>query len=290
MKKIFIVTDSTSDLPEELLNKYNIGIAPLYIHSQNKEYRDKIDITNDRIYKLLESNVDVKTSAPSPKDFIALYSSIIEKDNPDIIYSIHLSAKLSNTFDSANLARQRFPDKVIEVFDSKTVSLALGLIVLGAAMEIKRLETENKIEPDKIKDFIRYLIDNAVFMATVENFEYLLKGGRITGLKKLLNYMLKIKPVFSTDDGKVKVFKISRTKKGAVNIILHELKNTFTGKGKIRIGIFYGNELESALNIKQQISEIPDLDIEEIIFSEITPVIGTHSGPTVIGLAAIPAR
>ena len=288
MKEIAIVTDSTADIPEELIKNYDIKIAPLYIHTQGKEYRDKINITNKEIYRLLENNIEVKTSAPSPKDFIELYSEIIIKQDAKTIYSIHISSKLSNTVDSAKLARNNFPDTAIEIFDSRTVSLSLGLIVLETVKAIRNQESSGNINHESIKNLINFLIEKTLFLATVENFEYLLRGGRVSGLKKLLNYMLKVKPVFVTDEGKVKVFKVCRTRSGSVGTIIQEFKNRYSNKGKVRAGIFYGNDLDTALKVKQDLMQDKTIDIEEILFSEITPVIGTHSGPSIIGLSAVP--
>lgn len=288
MKNIALVTDSTADIPEELIKKYGISIAPLYIHTQGKEYRDKSGITNKQIYSLLEKNIEVKTSAPSPSDFKDIYSSIIEKNNPELILSIHISSKLSNTIDSANIAAKKFPDTDIKIFDSKTVSLSLGLIVLETAIALEKHKKDKKINHNFIDNLINLLIEKVLFLATVEDFEYLLRGGRVTGLKKFLRYMLKIKPIFITDDGRVKVSKISRTKKSAINTIIQDYKNIFSNRGKSRVGIFYGDDQDAAISLKQQIQEDTNLEIEEFLFSEITPVIGTHSGPTVIGLSAIP--
>jgi len=288
MKRIALVTDSTADLPEDLIKKFGIYIAPLYIHTQGKEYRDKTGISNKQIYRLLEKNIEVKTSAPSPSNFTDIYSSIIKENDPEVILSIHISSMLSNTVDSANIAAKKFPNTTIKVFDSKTVSLSLGLIILETALSIEKLKKNKKIDYNFIDNLINRLIEKVLFLATVEDFEYLLRGGRVTGLKKFLRYMLKIKPVFITDSGRVKVSKISRTKKGAINTIIQEFKRKFANSGKSRVGIFYGDNHDAAVSLKQQIQEDTNLEIEEFLFSEITPVIGTHSGPTVIGLSAVP--
>lgn len=283
MDKISIVTDSTADIPDGLIQKYNIKIAPLYIHFHGKEYKDKENITNREIYKLLEKNVEVKTSAPSPEDFLNLYSSIISKEKADSIISIHISSKLSNTIDSANLAKNNFPDIDIEIFDSKSVTMSLGLVVLEAAKMAE--QGKDKIH---IKKRVNNLIQKSLFLATVDNFEYLLRGGRVGGLKRLLNMALKVRPIFTMDRGKVKVFKLARTRKSSINQMLNEFEKRMQQKENLAVSIFYGEDMNAASKLSQAIKD--KYRIDEIIFTEITPVIGTHSGPSIIGLSALSLR
>jgi len=284
MKKTVIVTDSTADIPDKMLEEYGIYTVPLYIHAEGKEYKDKIDISNSEIYSMLERGLKVKTSAPSPKDFLELYKKVLEDDSGADIISIHISSKLSNTIDSANLAKSKLLSNVIEIFDSRTVSMSLGLVVLMAARWAKK-----GLEFETIQKKVQDLIEKTKFFATVENFEYLLKGGRVSGLKKLLNFALKVKPVFITDEGKVKVSKMTRTRNSSIEKIVSEFVLAFSGK-KVIASIFYGDDLDAAKQLKQSISERPEVQIEEMIFTEITPVIGTHSGPSIIGISAIPVE
>ena len=284
MEKLAIVTDSSADIPDELIKKYDIKIVPLYIHTRGKEFRDKIDITNNEIYELLYQDVEVKTSSPSPKDFLDIYKDLLENQGVNTIYSIHLSSKLSNTVGSARIAKSNLPNAEIEVFDSRTVTISTGLIVLEAAKLLARGE-----EKQKIKAALNILTGRSSFYATVGNFEYIFRGGRVGGLKRFLNMVLKVKPVLIIEDGKVKLIKITRTRKGSLEYMIQEFRKIYSNKGKVIVAIFYGNDLEAAQFMNQQLKSDKSLDIEEIIFTEITPVIGTHSGPTVIGLSAVPS-
>lgn len=284
MEKLAIVTDSSADIPDELIKKYDIKIVPLYIHARGKEFRDKIDITNNEIYELLYQDVEVKTSSPSPRDFLDIYKDLLENQGVNTIYSIHLNSKLSNTIDSARIAKSNLPNAEIEVFDSRTVTISTGLIVLEAAKLLARGE-----EKQKIKDALKILTGKSSFYATVGNFEYIFRGGRVGGLKRFLNMGLKVKPVFIIEDGKVKLIKITRTRKGSLESMIQEFRKIYSNKGKVIVAIFYGNDLEAVQFMNQQLKSDKSLDMGEIIFTEITPVIGTHSGPTVIGLAAVPS-
>ena len=283
MNKIAIVTDSTSDIPDELIKEYGIFVVPLYIHADGMEYKDKIDITNKEIYEMLYRGVSVKTSAPPPREFLNMYKDIIENEKINTIFSIHIGSKLSTTIDSARIAKSNFPQTDIEIIDSKTVTGSLGLIVLEAARLVKKW-----VNKQNIKEAIKMLIEKNFFMATVENFEYIFRSGRVAGLKRLLKFILKIKPVIIIEDGKIKVSKITRTRRSSVDALINGFKEKYSNKGKVRAAIFYGNDLDSAQYINQQLKNDSTLDIDEIIFTEITPVIGTHTGPTVIGLSAVP--
>ncbi len=283
MSEITIVTDSTADIPEELIKKYDIKVVPLYIHFEGKEYKDKVNITNREIYDLLEKGIEVKTSSPSPEDFIEIYKNLIERQNKKTVFSIHMSSKLSTTFDSARLARSTFPGSNIKIFDSRTVTMSLGLIVLEAA----RLASKGE-EEDRIIKIVKRLIEENQFQATVDNFKYILRGGRVHGLKRLLNFVLKVRPIVTIKNGKIIVSKIVRTRKNSIEQMVKTFKNKFSNKGRVVVSVFYGDDLDAALHIKQLLEDDETLDIDEIILTEITPVIGTHSGPSAIGLAAIP--
>lgn len=283
MNKIAIVTDSTSDIPDELIKEYGINVVPLYIHADGMEYKDKKDITNKEIYEMLYRDVSVKTSAPTPKEFLKIYKDIIENEKINTIFSIHIGSKLSTTIDSARIAKRDFPQTDIEIIDSKTVTGSLGLIVLEAARLVKKGS-----DKQNIKEAIKMLIEKNFFMATVENLEFILRSGRVSGLKRLLSMVLKIKPVIIIEDGKIKVSKITRTRRSSVDALINSFKEKYSNKGKVRAAIFYGNDLDSAQYINQQLRDDNTLDIDEIIFTEITPVMGTHAGPSAIGLSAVP--
>jgi DegV family protein with EDD domain len=283
MNKIAIVTDSTSDIPDELIKEYGIKVVPLYIHADGMEYKDKQNITNKEIYEMLYRDVSVKTSAPSPQDFLMIYKDIIENQKIDTIFSINIGSKLSTTINSARIAKSNFPQTDIEIIDSKTVTGSLGLIVLEAARLIKK-----GIDKQNIKEVIKKLTDKNFFMATVENFKYIFRSGRVPGLKKLLNIVLKIKPIIIIENGKIKVSKITRTRRSSIDALINGFKEKYSNKGKVRAAIFYGNDLDSVQYINQQLKNDSTLNIDEIILTEITPVIGTHTGPSVIGVAAVP--
>ena len=141
MENIAIVTDTVSDIPEQLCSKHQIEVVPLYVGYEGNLYLDGKEITNKQVYEKLKSGIKVHTSGPSVGDFVKIYRNLIEIGKKTLIYSIHLSSKLSSTFNTAFQAKQFFPQTKIKVIDSKTAAISLGFIVLEAARAAARNES-----------------------------------------------------------------------------------------------------------------------------------------------------
>ena len=168
-----IVTDSSCDLPPELARMLGITIIPLYIQLGSNTYRDGIDIDTDRLYYELAHNEEIpKTSAPSPGDFVKLYTDIAT--DADQIVSIHLSQGYSGTYNAATLAKRYVEDKRhVEVIDSNSVSVGLGVLVMAASKAAK--EGTNS---DQIVEMTHQIIQRTHMFGKVDNFAHLLKGKR----------------------------------------------------------------------------------------------------------------
>ena len=202
MNKVKILTDSTSDLSKELLIEYNIDSIPLYVRFDNEIYKDGIDITTDELYdKVKEKNKLPQTSAVSPGDFITFFEMHLNKGY-DIVY-IGISSHLSATFRSAELAKDEInmPDRIFLV-DSLNLSSGIALLVLKAKdlRDQGRPAKEIKEELDKIVPRIRSQF-------AISTLDYLHKGGRASGLAKLVGTMLSIKPIIKVVSGKLEVYK-----------------------------------------------------------------------------------
>ncbi|NLK01183.1 MAG: DegV family protein, partial [Clostridia bacterium] len=193
MGKIAIVTDSTADLPPEIIEKYNISIVPLKVLFGNKEYKDGIDIGPDEFYEKLEkSNTLPTTSQPSPGDFIKVYRSLLEQYTE--IISIHLSSNLSSTVNVARLAGKDFKDR-IHVFDSKSISLGIGLLATEAAKSV-----QEGLRINEVLEKIKSVRKNSEVLFTLDTLEYLSKGGRIGKVSGLLGSVLNIKPIVRVNE------------------------------------------------------------------------------------------
>jgi len=217
MNDIAIVTDTTADIPEDLAIDNNIAVIPLYVGYEGKLYKEGKEISKQDVYNKLESGIKINTSAPPIGDFVNLYENLVNNKKKNLIYSIHLSSKLSGTINYANQAKKFFPHTNIKVIDTKNVTISLGFIALEAARAAKRGLSEEKID-----QLIDILIKESKFFGTIENFKYLFSGGRAPFLGKSLGSAIKLKPILTIDkNGKVKLKKFTRSKKNIKKIDNH---------------------------------------------------------------------
>ena len=176
-----IITDSTSDIPESIVSELDIEVVPLNIHIGQDNFKHGIDIGTDEFYtKLLNGSELPKTSQPSPGEFLDVYNKFL--DESDAIVSIHVTSKLSGTYNSAIQAKSELEaTKPIEVVDSATVSMALGLIVIRAAKIAKNGGTL-----DQVLKEIEDCLSKSEVLVVLDTLEYLEKGGRIGKARALI--------------------------------------------------------------------------------------------------------
>jgi DegV family protein with EDD domain len=273
--KIAVVTDSTCDLPQELIKKYNIFVIPLYVRFGDEVYKEGIDISLEEFYtKLKSSNIHPSTSQPSPQDFITMYQRLDQEY--DYIFSIHISSNLSGTVQSANTAKNELKLDKIEIIDSLQTSIPLGMIVIEVA---KFCEQERSKE--KLIKFISNLIYNIRVIFTVDTLEYLQKGGRIGKAQALLGSILDIKPILGIEEGGVVPLAKVRGRKKMYHKVIEMIKEDI-GDKKINIGIVHANSQDLGLKLKDLMYE--HFQIQQCIFSQIGAVIGTHTGPGTLGV------
>lgn len=271
-----IVTDSTSDIPADLIKKYKIIELPLTVHFADNEYRDKVDLTPGEFYsKLAEAQSLPTTSQINPAVFADTYKEILSKG--DSVISIHISGDLSGTYQSALLAKALTNSNEVTVIDSRTATLALGMIVLKAAqlasMGLKHHEIVSKIEEYKNK--IKLLI-------VVNTLEYLRKGGRLSGAKAFIGGVFNIKPVLTVKDGRVVMIDKVKGIKRAVNRVVELMKKEGSSLDNQVIGVANAKAPEMADEIKKAI--IHELGVKEFIEAEVGCVIATHVGPGAFGV------
>ncbi len=276
MANIRIITDSTADLPVQFIEEYDIHVVPLKVIFKEKMYREGEDITTDEFYKKLKKADQLpSTSQPSPGEFQEVYEKYTA--NGASVISIHISAEMSGTYQSALMARKNLSGRDIRVIDSKNVTCALGLIVIAAAKAAK--EGKNPEEIEKIALDIAEKIKVYFIVDTLENLH---KGGRIGRATALLGTVLKIKPVLTINNGIVAPFEKIRGKGKAINKIISILKD-HSRKEKINYCVFmHAHCLKNALILKDKIrKEIGD---HEGFIGEIGAVVGTHAGIGTFGI------
>ncbi len=279
MKKIAIVTDSTSDLPKEIASFDNVNIIPLNVIFDEREYKDGVDIKPEEFYKKLEySKILPRTSQPSPEDFLKLYKSLLEKYT-DII-SIHISSGLSGTVNAAVLASKKLSGKV-HVIDSKSISIGIGILVVEVEKYIR-----NGLKVTEILELIKETRKNTEMLFTLNTLEYLKKGGRIGKVSSLLGSVLNIKPIIRVnEEGIYTPFSKTHTQKKAILVIERGLEKLVNGRKPVNLAIGHGLAFDAANKLKNNLENL--FNIESTIFSQVGPVVGVHTGPGAIAAAVI---
>ncbi|MCJ7473277.1 MAG: DegV family protein, partial [Actinobacteria bacterium] len=270
MSKIAIVTDSTSDLPKELLKKYDISVIPLTVHFGHKEFIDDgKDLTLEDFYiKLKESDVFPTTSQPSPGDFIELYKKLLKTH--DSIISIHISNKLSATMGSALLAKKDFAGKDITIIDTLAAHAPLGLIVLKAAQM-----NSKGISKDEIVVKVNEMIKKVKAFILPKTLENLKKGGRIGKARGLLASLLDIKPILTlTPDGHIGIFKTTRRWSKAKRTAVESIGDFITGNKDLIVSLSDANATEDVEEVEAEIKAL--YNPKEIMKVKIGIVVGTH--------------
>ncbi len=275
MSKIALVTDSTCDLPESVVKDKNITVIPLNVHFGEETFLDGIDLQSKEFFeKLSTSEIHPQTSQPSVGRFVETYNDLLKKH--DSILSLHISSKLSATYNSALQAQKEIGNENIKVIDSMNGTLGLGAIVHHIAdLNQKGESFENLVkEAEKI-------IPNAIFMGLVPTLEYLAKGGRIGKARAFMGSLLKIKPILSAVDGEIQSVGKARTLIKGMDFIVDEMKNRKISK----LFIVHANHEERANLLKEKTKDL--IDPKDVIIAEFGPVVGTHLGPGAFGVGFI---
>jgi len=275
--KIGIVTDSTADLPAYLIEEHQIQVVPTILVLDGKEYADGIGITREDFYTRLPSfQTPPTTAAPSIGDFATPYESLLSQGCEHII-SIHAAATLTTTINVARQTAQEFQNKVTCI-DSGSLSVGLGFQVLAAAEE-----AELGLKP--ALDAIAATRKRLQVSAALDTMEYLRRSGRVPAVVARLGGLLSIKPMIELIDGQVKPIGAVRTTSQADERIL----NFLLKEGKLqRLAIMHTNaEHRARLLLDNAMSRAPQSLPREILFANVTAVIGTHLGPNGVGFAAV---
>jgi DegV family protein with EDD domain len=277
MSRTVLVTDSTAYIPDDLVNKYGIMVAPQILLWGEESFLDGVNISPAEFYARLQTTDVMPTSSQvTIPYFIDLFKPLVEEGAN--ILAILISEKLSGTIQSAVQARKEFPGAKIEIVDSKSTAMELGFQVLAAA---------RALEAGKSFDEVLALAQNAkehtgVYFA-VETLEFLHRGGRIGGASKLLGTALNIKPLLAVIDGRVESIEKVRTKSKAYTRLLDVIAEKIDGKPNLRLATLHAAAEEDAKALLAEAEE--RFDPIETIVAEVSPVVGTHAGPGTCGLA-----
>ncbi len=277
---IKIVTDSTWDFDESTRKEHDIDVVPLYLTIKGKRYREGVDISNEEFYEIMKNAEKLpQTSQPTPSDFVETYKKLL-KDFEKIL-SIHISSKLSGTYNSALIAKNEIDkDDRITVIDSKNASGALGLVVYIASLLKKEGKTFNEIV-----DSVKKILDKVFTIFILDNLRALEMGGRIGKAKYLLGTILNFKPVLTLKNGFIEPYgsgKIMGTNY-LISTVLKFLKENYKG------GEFIGGVANNVVN-NFYFKKIDSLKDEIIKYVKLGSFLTVKFGATItshIGLNSI---
>lgn len=272
-----VVTDSTSDLPGQVARELGITVVPVNVHFGLDTFKDGVDIEADQFYqRLLTGSVLPKTSAPSPGIFKEAYSKLAGEGH-DIV-SIHISSKLSGTYESALAGKRSMDGKGrIEVFDSKSATMGLGLIAVAAAKA-----AGSGAGLDEVGALVKEAIQTTYVAAALDTLDFLQKGGRVGKAQALLGSILSIKAIISLAEGEVVPLERVRTRARATDRMYQLLEQRLPAR---EVAVIYSTETDEADKLLARVKEV--FPQQRVYRSRFGPVLGTYVGPGSLGIMAL---
>lgn len=277
MAQIRVVTDSGSDIPDEIAQGLGIEVVPLTIRFGEVEYVDRVDLSPSQFWaKCKESKVLPETAAPSPGAFQTAYESALA-DGYDGVLVVTISAALSATNQSATLAAEAVADRIkVRVVDTKAVSMALGLLAMDVAELAQTGATLDELEQRALA-----LVERVGVCGTLDTLEHLVKGGRVGGARALLGQVLAIKPLLALKDGVVAEAGRQRTRAKALAAVAAVARKNAP---LARIAITHGD----ASDVGDLVKLVGDIPTERpLIVADVGSVVGTHGGPRIAAVCWI---
>jgi DegV family protein with EDD domain len=276
MAKIKIFSDSTMDLPKSYIDEHNISIVPLYVRFGEESYKDMFDLDSDAFYrKMAQTTVFPSTSQPSPQDFVDAYRPFVDEGYG--IVSIHISSKLSGSYNSAVQAAKMLSGADITVIDGMSASIGTGLIVLAAARAAK--EGKSKQE---VLDIANSLIPKVRVIFTVDSLDHLQRGGRIGKAQAFLGSVLNVKPLLILEDGVIHPKERVRGQAKLFRRVLEVVGEDIKKDEGVKVALIHAGVPDTVERLKKEIET--SFKVDELILSKIGSVIGAHTGPGAWGV------
>jgi DegV family protein with EDD domain len=274
---VTIVTDSTANIPEDLVARHHIEVIPQILNWAGESYRDGVDISHAEFYeRLQQDSASPSTSQPSVGEFVEFFGEVGKRSEE--IVAILISNDLSGTISSARGAVEFGLDVPVHIVDSRTTSMGLGLIAQAAA----RAAEEGR-SAEEIVALAQSLVARVNVIFIVDTLEYLHRGGRIGGAQRLVGTVLAMKPVLQIESGKVEPLKSVRTKNKALAFALDHVRESVQGADRVHVAVLHANAAESAREVLSELEK--SLSPVSSTITLVSPVIGTHAGPGTIGIA-----
>ncbi len=277
MDKIAIITDSTSDITEDIKEKYDIRVLPLQVIYQSKIYRDRVDISPEQVYENMEKEVP-KTSLPLTADVVKTLDSL-KKDGYTHVLGIFISSGLSGTYNMIrNMINEYKDDMTFELIDSKNISWGITYGLIEAARERERSH-----DFEKVVAAAKEAVKNSRCLFVIPTLYYLKKGGRMGRVEGTVGDILNIKPIVGVDellDGQYFTIKKVRGRKKSLNAIYEIAYDLVKDKKSFEIVVLQGGAEEEAQEIYDKFKAMPNCTC--LRKAPVSPVIGVHTGPGLV--------
>ncbi|MGH2554340.1 MAG: DegV family protein [Actinomycetota bacterium] len=270
---VAIVADSAANLPDDMARELGIEIVPMYLNFGDQVYRDGHDLTPSHFYERLVRDGEVaSTSTPSPGDYLEAF----ERTGREEILCVTVASSMSSSHQQASMAAERFPGRV-EVLDSLNAAMAEGFVAVEAARAAAGAGSL-----DEVLARAKEVAHRARLYATVDTFEFLRKSGRVTKLQAYAATMLDIKPVFGFREGEIVPISRTRTKRKALARIVEDAVREMEDR-PVHLAALHAAAVDEAEELAERISA--RATVVERVITEVTPVIGAHTGPGLVGVA-----
>ena len=279
MNKIAVISDTTCDIPDYIVEKYGIRLLPMQVVYSYRAFKDRVDIDTDYVYENLESEIP-RSSLPLISDITDVLEKLKNEGVTHII-AITLSSKLSGTFNAVRTALDGYRDSFcVEIIDSKLISMAMGFSVIEAARTV--IETGDF---DKAVERGRYVLERSRGYFTVDNIKYLAKGGRISSFEAKVGKMLDIRPIIGVDEeGKYYAAGKIRGRKKSLQEMMELAMADVRGKRKIKFASMHGRSIEDAKRQYDIFSSLENISQDDRYIINVGPMMAGHSGPGTVGI------
>ena len=270
-----IVTDSTADLPPQLAKELGITVVPVYVRFGNQVYRDRLDISEDEFYqRLLHDPIHPSTTQPPPQDFVDVYKDLAQE--ADGIISIHVTSKLSGTYNSALRGKELVEKECpIEVIDSQVVTMGLGQLVIFASTI-----AESAKNLQQVVEETKQMIPSIHMLGLLDTLKYLALGGRIGKVQALLGSVLNVKPMLTIKDGELVPAGRVRSRTKGIDRLFDFVKNAVDIQD---LAIVYNTTPDEAQTLVGRMGSV--FPKERIRLARLGPALGVHAGPGILFVA-----
>jgi len=271
-----VVTDSTSYLPLGAVEEFAVRVVPLQVQLGGRTGQEGHDVSPADVTAALRSRTSVTTSRPTPAEFVEIYQAALDAGAGSVI-SLHLSAELSGTCDSARLAAAEFDRDVVRVIDSRSAAMALGFAVLAAARAASA-----SAGPDEVEAAGRRALDRTSALFYVDSLEWLHRGGRIGSAAARFGTALAVKPLLHLSDGRIVPLEKVRTASKAIARLV-QLTVAAAGSAPVDVAVQHLASPERANDVAGRLKDaLPNLG--QLYESEVGAVVGAHVGPGLLGV------